>query len=102
MTVFVCSHFRPPFAAERRGGAEEPPAEEGAGAAHGQKAGRGAGASSAAGDLLELFVESVRLLASLCQERHEDNISLVRSLKGTTYKVKFDVVSSSVVGRGAG
>lgn len=49
--------------------------------------GRGAGPSSAAGDLLELFVESVRLLASLCQERHEGNIALVRSLKGTTYKV---------------
>ena len=66
---------------ESRGLTEEP-APGGPGGS-----GRGAGASSPAGDLLELFVESVRLLASLCQERHEGNIALVRSLKGTTYEV---------------
>lgn len=61
-----------------RGGAEEPPP------------GRvGAGASSGAGELLELFVESVRLLSSLCRERHTGNIELVRSLKGTSYEVIF-------------
>lgn len=81
-----------------RGGAGEPPA----GGPWGPRgSGQGAGPSSAAGDLLELFVESVKLLASLCQERHEGNIALVRSLKGTTYKVFgtcFSVVSAVLRG----
>ncbi|CAN0459216.1 unnamed protein product, partial [Ectocarpus sp. 12 AP-2014] len=36
-------------------------------------------------------------LASLCQERHEGNIALVRSLKGTTYKELTEVVRSETV-----
>lgn len=60
-----------------RGGADEPPPGRG-----------GSGASSGAGDLLEFFVESVRLLATVCEERHALNIALVRSHKGTSYKVR--------------
>lgn len=60
-----------------RGGADEP-----------TKRGWGAGASAGAGALLEYFVESVRLLATLCRERHAANIALVRSHKGTTYQVR--------------
>ena len=61
-----------------RGGANEPPPGS-----------VGPGASSGAGALLEFFVESVRLLSTLCQERHAGNVSLVRSLKGTSYEVSF-------------
>lgn len=59
-----------------RGGADEP-----------TPSGGGGGASSPAGDLLEYFVESVKLLATLCRERHTANIALVRSHKGTSYEV---------------
>lgn len=51
--------------------------------------GGGAAASSAGGDLLEYFVESVKLLSTLCRERHAENIALIRTLKGTSYKVYF-------------
>lgn len=51
--------------------------------------GGGAAASSAGGDLLEYFVESVKLLSTLCRERHAENIDLIRNLEGTSYKVCF-------------
>lgn len=59
-----------------RGGVEDPSAGQG-----------GGGASSGARDLLQFFVASVRLLSSLCRERHTENINLIRSLKGTSYEV---------------
>lgn len=43
-------------------------------------------------------MESVRLLASLCKERHEGNIALVRSLKGTAYEVRCVVCLFCILG----
>lgn len=63
-----------------RGGVDELPVGRGGAAA----------ANSAGGDLLEYFVESVKLLSTLCRERHAENIDLIRNLKGTSYKVCFE------------
>lgn len=60
-----------------RGGAEDPPAS-------GED---GMGASAAAIDLLNYFVETVRLLATLCRERRTANIKLIGELEGTDFDV---------------